>query len=379
MNLCIASGSDLSRPSGDTIRVLSLVSGFEKTQNSINLVVPKPSKKHFAINIANNVEIYNIFAKVKKGSLINFAGMCILLILKAKKIRKNTESILQIEFSELGGCFAFAGSSNYILDVQGLTFDEVRYKKKAPFIPLKLYQKSVYYLEKLAIKRASKVIAVSNPMKDFLINKMEVSEDKIIVIPNGYIESIIKKVQNIKENKGMVSFIGSLSGWANVDKIVEGANALKNEDVFFYIVGDGQYRRKLESMVKKYNLRNVTFTGFIATEKAYEIMAKSEILLAPFPKTLALEVACPIKLLEYMALGKAMVVDNVGEIPAMLKRNDAALVSNPLDKNEFTNYIQLLLNDSQLRKKISSNAKMLSKDFTWEKQAKKLVELYETL
>ena len=132
-------------------------------------------------------------------------------------------------------------------------------------------------------------------------------------------------------------------------------------------------------MVKEYDLNNVTFTGFVPIDKAYEIMAKSKILLAPFPKTLALEVACPIKLLEYMALAKPMVIDNVGEIPAMLKENDAAFVSDPLNQNEFIESIRILLDDDKLRKKIGSNAKELAKDFTWEKQGEKLAKMYESL
>jgi len=290
MNITISAISNLSRPAGDTVRIISLAEGLGKRGFNVNLVTPIKDK--FSMILPDYIKTYSIDVKSKKTP-INIIIEYLMLILKANKVQKNTISRLQIESSVLGGYFALAGYSNYILDIHGLAFDEVRYSKLPWYIPPKIYQKYMSYLEKLAIKRASKVIAVSNPMKDFFIKEWKIPEEKIEVIPNGYFEEKIKNFRNIKETKGMISFVGVLAGWANVDKVIDAARALKKEDAHFYIVGDGRYRSMLENMVKKYNLNNVTFTGFVPIEKAYEIMAKSEILLAPFPKTLALEVACP--------------------------------------------------------------------------------------
>ena len=108
-------------------------------------------------------------------------------------------------------------------------------------------------------------------------------------------------------------------------------------------------------------------------------MANSKILLAPFPRTIALEVACPIKLLEYMALGKPMVLDNVGELPELLRVNNAALVSDPENVAEFINNIRLILRDDKLRREIAANAKNLSSEYTWQKQIDKLNDLYNCI
>ena len=75
-----------------------------------------------------------------------------------------------------------------------------------------------------------------------------------------------------KETKEIISFIGLLAKWANVDKVINAANALKKEDVSFYIVGNGPDRGRLEQMVKEYDLNNITFTGFVPIDNAYEIM-----------------------------------------------------------------------------------------------------------
>ena len=378
MDICIVSGVDINKPAGDTIRTINFASELKKQGFDVTLIAQESPGMDIKEEL-NGITTHTL-PTLNTVPIINHLKRTKSLIRKTKEIEKKKEnSLLQIETSMLCGYFTFAGFSNYAVDFHGIVFDEIKYWKLPWYIPSKLYQNYSRNLEKRAAKHAYRVITVSNLMKEFIMKEWGVAEEKIEVIPNGYFEAKIKKVENIKETKEIISFIGLLAKWANVDKVINAANALKKEDVSFYIVGNGPDRGRLEQMVKEYDLNNVTFTGFVPIDKAYEIMAKSKILLAPFPKTLALEVACPIKLLEYMALAKPMVIDNVGEIPAMLKENDAAFVSDPLNQNEFIESIRILLDDDKLRKKIGSNAKELAKDFTWEKQGEKLAKMYESL
>jgi glycosyltransferase involved in cell wall biosynthesis len=78
---------------------------------------------------------------------------------------------------------------------------------------------------------------------------------------------------------------------------------------------------------------------------------------------------------EYLALGKAMVIDEVSDLAKFLKENDAALVCDPDSEEEFSENIRMLLNDANLRNRLSFNAKKLAHDFTWEKQAAKLASV----
>jgi glycosyltransferase involved in cell wall biosynthesis len=371
-NICIVSEIDLSRATGDTIRVCALVKMLQKKFN-VNLILPKPTSAKNVIQLDARI---SFIQSLKSEPIINMLKRTE-FVSKIKEVQKEKKAILQIETSTLGGYLRLFGFSNYVLDVHGLAFDELKYDDLPWYLPHQLCINYTYLLEKFAVKQASKVVAVSNPMKNFVVSKWGVREDKVKVIPNGYFEDKIRKVENMKKISGLISFVGLLKKWASVDKVIEAARILKNENVFFTIVGDGPDRSRLEMMVKRYKLNNVKFTGFVSQDRAYEIMSKSEILLAPFPKTIALEVACPIKLLEYMALGKPIVLDNVGEIPAMLKEKGAAIVSDPLNPYEFIENIRRLLDSPRLATTISLKAKKLSKNFTWEKQGEKLIELYE--
>ena len=271
------------------------------------------------------------------------------------------------------------GFSGYVLDVHGIVFDEIDYATLPWYIHKTLYQKYMYFLEKMAVKRAAKVITVSNAMAEFITTKWKISKDSII--PNGYFTSQVVNIteRRVGERKGMVTFVGLLARWASVDKIIQVANRLKNERATFYIVGADpfNYRQELEELAYSYGLTNIVFTGSVPLERAYEIIATSEVVLSPLENTLSKTVCCPIKVLEYMAFGKAMVLDEVSDLSKFLKEKDAALVCDPDNEEEFAENIRLLLKNAKLRNRIGANAKRLAEDFSWEKQGQKLSKILE--
>lgn len=379
LNIVIIADVDLSRFAGDTGRIMAFASELKNNGMEVTLVVPKPINNEMMID-SHGINLAYIAVKQRGGSIINLCKRTRALIKKAKELQKEN-TVFLIETSPVGGYFAIAGFSGYILDVHGIVFDEIDYASIPWYIHKTLYQKYMYFLEKMAIKRAAKVITVSNAMTEFIANEWKIAEDKISIIPNGYFTSQVVNIteRRVEESKGMVTFVGVLEKWANIDKIIRVANILKDGDATFYIIGDGahDYCQELEELARNYGLTNVVFTGKVPLNKAYELIARSEVALLPFPKTLCTDVACPIKVLEYMAFGKAMVLDEVGDLSKFLKEKNAALTCDPDNDVEFAENIHLLLKDAELRKRIGANAKRLAEDFSWEKQGWKLAKVFE--
>lgn len=379
LNACIIANADLSKPAGDTGRIMAFASELKKNGVEVTLVVPKPRKNELMIP-PNGVNLVYLPIKQMGGSIISVFRRTYAQVKKAKELQeKNT--IFLIETSSLGGYFAIAGFSGYVLDVHGISFDEVRFACLPRYIPKNIYRRYMYFLEKVAVKRAAKVIAVSEAMAKFIANEWKVRKDNIAIIPNGYFTSQVANIveKGVKESNGMVTFVGALAKWANVDRIIRAANILKNEKVTIYIVGDGphSYRQELEELVHSYELTNVVFTGSVPLDEAYELIARCEVALLPFPKAICTRVACPIKVLEYMALGKAMVLDEGCDLSLFLKEQDAALVCDPDNDMEFAESILMLLKNAELRKRIGTNAKRLAGDFSWEKQGQKVTQVVE--
>lgn len=379
LNIVIIADVDLSRFGGDTGRIMAFASELKNNGMGVTVVAPKPINNEMMID-SHDINLAYISVKQRGGSIINLFKRTRALIKKAKELQKEN-TILLIETSSVGGYFAIAGFSGYALDVHGIVFDEIDYASLPWYIHKTLYRKYMRFLEKTAVKRAAKVITISNAMTEFITNEWKIPEDKISIIPNGYFTSQVVNItkRRVGERKGMVTFIGLLAKWASVDKIIRAANRLKNEEATFYIVGDDpfDYRQELEELAYSYGLTNVVFIGSVPLEKAYEMVAISEVVLSPLKNTLSKTVCCPIKVLEYMAFGKAMVLDEVSDLSKFLKEQDAALVCDPENEEEFAENIRLLLKNAKLRNRIGANAKRLAEDFSWEKQGQKLAKLLE--
>ena len=372
-SICIAHGNDLSEPSGGTNRVVAFAKGLHNAGFDVHVVIPKPRRE-----LPEDLKEFNLHRVPIEvsGNAINKILRALSISLKAKKVAKKNNAVLQIEHSTLAGFATLVGCSDFVLDMHDITHVSPVYLN-LPFS--KIVQKFIYSMEQRAVSKASKIIVVSNPMKDFILNEWEVSGDKIKVIPNGYFESKLNNFnfEDIKEVDGMISFLGSLGPKVDLNKIINLARSFENLNI--YIIGNGSARGMLEKKIREHDLKNVVLTGRLPYMEALKLVAKSKVAIAPYLASKSLDVSCPVKLFDYAALGKAIVADEVSEMCKIFKENNAALVSDPENQDEFIENVKRLLEDEKSRKKISYNAKKLIKDFTWEKQGEKLVKMYENL
>lgn len=163
MNITVASGIDLSTTNGYTIRVACLARGLGSKFN-VNLISSHPIFPELVLNI-DNIKANFTESKLKNGSIINQARRGLEIINLAKKIDKYQNSILQIETSALAGYFSLLGYSNFVVDVHGLYFDELKYNSSSLFS--KIHQNIMYKIEKSGMIHARKLIVVSKPMNNF--------------------------------------------------------------------------------------------------------------------------------------------------------------------------------------------------------------------
>jgi glycosyltransferase involved in cell wall biosynthesis len=140
-------------------------------------------------------------------------------------------------------------------------------------------------LGRLILKHADKIIGVSNGTKFFLENSFNIKNVKVI---RRGVE--FEKIYNIKKDKSIrkkyskkiiLSFVGRLIDGKGVQDLIV---ALKNckKKFICLIMGDGEYRSKLESLVKENNLEEkILFLGKTPYEKVISILKSSDIFINP--------------------------------------------------------------------------------------------------
>lgn len=162
---------------------------------------------------------------------------------------------------------------------------------------LKLYYKYFYNLY-------DSIIAQSKDMAEDLQFNWHIRKDKISLIHNpidiGKIEILGKELQSNHFDNTKFNFIaiGRLSKQKGFDILIERLSNFDTSNIRLYIVGDGNERDILESLIAKYKLQNTVFLlGYQANPYKYIKMADAFILSSRYE-------GFPNVLLEACCLGK---------------------------------------------------------------------------
>ena len=248
----------------------------------------------------------------------------------------------------------------------------------------------VSYIEEYNLRNALLIIVVSTSLKETLTKK-GIAEEKILVYPNGvdpqkYSTAIkgdeIKKKYRLGNYK-VVGFIGTFEQWHGVVEMARAielffrSNPKMGNGVKFLIIGDGKLFTEVKRIISNSGYQeNVIFTGQILQSEGPKYLGACDILLSPHVRNPdgSKFFGSPTKLFEYMAMGKAIIASNLDQIGEVLEHENTAYLVKPGDINQLADAMQLLIANSELRRKLGGNARAeVLKKYTWGKHVKKIL------
>ena len=144
------------------------------------------------------------------------------------------------------------------------------------------------------------------------------------------------------------------------------------------IVGDGPSRSDLETLAAAKNVSHrFTITGVVERDAIADYIAAFDVALLPGIN----DYASPLKLFEYMYLGKAIVAPNQPNIREILTDERDSLLFDPSDPSALTAITQRLSEDCVLRSRIGSGARATldEKGLYWAANATTVIELTKDL
>lgn len=132
-----------------------------------------------------------------------------------------------------------------------------------------------------------------------------------------------------------------------------------------------------DSLPARFN-KKVVFWGYQNPEKIKFFLSAADVLLLPMENNPIEHARYPIRLCDYMAAGKPIVSNAVGEVALILRTYKAGLVSSPDDIEDFSSCICKVIQNSELGKKLSKNALQAAQNkLSWNVRAQKLYKLYQ--
>jgi len=155
------------------------------------------------------------------------------------------------------------------------------------------------------------------------------------------------------------------------------------------IGGGGDDLEKCRALARREGVdERVIFTGKVPYAELPGYLDLCDVLAAPFsPKKDAQRAAvfdryglwwCPLKLFEYMAMGKPVVASSVGVIPDYL--HGAGLLYPEGDTGELADRLEKLLSDGALRERLGkAGRKLVEEKYNWTEVARQTLRLYERI
>lgn len=153
--------------------------------------------------------------------------------------------------------------------------------------------------------KAEVIIAQSDYMKKDLASSYNIPLPKIVLVPNPVI--MVKSKEEFVCDSNYFVYVGRLSYEKNVDLIIDSFSKINDKEVKLIIVGDGDLRGDLETLVASEGLnRRVKFLGFQDNPERYMRGAKALILASfyeGFPNVVIEALSCKTRVVAVNAPG----------------------------------------------------------------------------
>lgn len=237
-----------------------------------------------------------------------------------------------------------------------------------------------HWTERRAWRGADAVFAVTRVLGD-KIAREGVTKEKIHIIPNGIrmdqfmleFDPEAARQQLGLGGRFVVGFTGFVREWHGLERLLEYTAQHSDPDMHILIVGDGPHCSFLRKRADELGIGNqMTITGIVERKDIPRYVAAFDIAVQPN----VVDYASPLKLFEYMAMGKAIIAPDKANIREVLDEQCAILFDTESDAS-FFEAVHCLCQSGELRRRLGDHARqtIMSKGFDWGNNARRVIAI----
>jgi glycosyltransferase involved in cell wall biosynthesis len=254
-------------------------------------------------------------------------------------------------------------------------------------IPFELLQPLGKLIESKNIKNADAVISINEMLRDYTI-RMGADPKRTNVIRAGIDSerydpkidgSKIRKIYGIKKDDLVIFFMGWIYPFSGLKEVALELAKIKDKNlgIKILIVGKGDAYDSLKNTIDKNGLDGrVILAGQQPFEKIPEFISAADVCVLPAYNNEIMRDIVPIKMYEYMAMGKPVISTKLPGVMKEFGENHGVIYT---DKPEDILQKTLELFESDLILKEGAKARKFVGKNDWEKVADKFEEILEEL
>ena len=222
-------------------------------------------------------------------------------------------------------------------------------------------------VDSYVLKRADAVTVICDSMRTELAARLGRS-DRLFIANNGVDLKALRpeaaeasrRRWNLPLDAQVLGFIGMLQPYEGLDLLIDALPDLlqRAKGVHLMITGDGNHEAALRAQVGARGLeRHVTFTGRIAHEEVSHAYAASDLLVYPRRHTQTTRLTTPLKPLEAMALGKAVLASDLPPFRELVAPGVRGMLFAAGQRADLVAKSLQLLGDPELRSRLGAAAR----------------------
>ena len=362
------------RELGHTVYVVS-PPGTELDEGQADLHSLKDSKKEISRKVS--VSFPEVFFELLEILYNVFAFFQMIFVMRKKKIdfvyeRYALFSIAGILFSRIHGI-------PILLEVNDSAVVE-RIRKV-------LFSKIASRIEQWIFYHASSIITVSGVFKEIVVGR-SIKEKKVFVTPNAIdphdftvskdARRLVRKQYQL-HGKIVVGYVGGFSVWHRLDFLADTIAELTaiHPNIHCLLVGDGVNRPFLSQYVRKMGVEeHFTFTGKCYHNQVAKYISAMDITILPD----ANRYCSPLKLFEYMAMGKPVLAPRLPNVNEILTPGVNSVLFEQGEKEDLEKRLSEIIENKELRQNLGNNARRtVYEKHLWIHNARKIIRICKDL
>jgi glycosyltransferase involved in cell wall biosynthesis len=191
--------------------------------------------------------------------------------------------------------------------------------------------------------------------------------EKFRLIPIGADDRFFYPVQTARSSeKFTVIYYGTYIPNHGLDTVIGAAKLLEDEEtVWFELVGTGPERVRIQELAEREALSNVVFVDWLGKDALVEEIAKADLVLGAFGRSLQLQLTNNNKIIEGFAVRKPVVSARSRAMPKMLVDQEHLFLCEPGDPQALAEAILTLRNSPEFCAQMAENGfQMYQQHFT---------------